>query len=400
MIRPLGAAILLLLSALASPARAAEPVTVAGGLDFPAGIAFGHDQTMYVTERPGRILSIRIDGRRDAVASVPTTTSGESGLLGITVAPDGRSLYFFATAPDGASNLVYRVAIAGGDPEIVVRDLPGGGYHNGGGVAFGDDGMLYVSNGERHDSSLSQNPQALGGKLYRYTPAGDVPGDNPFGDSPAFAIGLRNPFGLTIDPVSGNPFVTENGPTGHDEINRIVAGGNYGWPVISGTAPAGAETGSLPGDYQQPLLDYEQTIVPTGIAIADPRNARTEFAGDLFFATYGDQTIHRVRLNEARDEVVEDTIFYRSPTPVIALAWGPEGLYFSTPGSVRLFRLAAEPDLGGGRGSLPSEVPSPRLSLFGGDDDEGFPAVVLVIAAAVLVAAALAFAFWPRRGKP
>ena len=382
------AAVLLLSVSLAGNARAQSPIVVAEHLSFPAGIAFDSNGTMFVTERPGRIVAFERPGAPQAVASVPTTTTGESGLLGIAVSPDDRWVYAFGTELDG-SNTIWRVKAEGGRPQRVVKGLPGGTYHNGGGVAFGSDGMLYVSNGEIHASDRAQDPNVLGGKVYRYTPDGAIPDDNPFGDSPAFAIGLRNPFGLAIDPVTGTPFVTENGPSSFDEINRIVGGGNYGWPEVSG--PSSDPPGSLAGAYQDPLVAYESIIVPTGLAFADPANARSSVAGDLFFATYGDQTIHQLRLNEARDEVVEDTVMFESREPIVALAWGPRGLYFSTPGAIKLFELARDlpahgTDSGNGDGVdlVPSSTPT-ALLIFG--------------AAGALLLGALLYAFGKRRGR-
>lgn len=377
-------------------ARAPEPVTVEGGLRFPAGIAFDSQGTMYVTEREGRILAFNANGAGPrTVASIPTITQGEAGLLGITVSPDERSVYAFATFHDGR-NRIWRVPVRGGRPEVVVEGLPGGTYHHGGGVAFGDDGMLYVSNGEGHDQSLAQDPGSLGGKIYRFTPDGGIPSDNPFGDSPAFSIGHRNPFGLAIDPVSGTPFVTENGPDSHDEVNRIVAGGNYGWPEINGSA-GDADTSSLEGSYQDPLLDYVEIIVPTGIAFADPRTAARSVSGDLFFATFGDQTIHRVGLNDARDRATEDAVFFRSPEPIVALAWGPRGLYFSTPGAVKVFPLTRPPR---GSPASPDEAQTaPAPEPLDGDEGSSFPtgAVLLVGGAAAVLIGALAYAFRPWR---
>lgn len=384
------AAVFLLSVLLAGHARAQSPIVVAEHLSFPAGIAFDSNGTMFVTERPGRIVAFERPGAPRAVASVPTTTTGESGLLGIAVSPDDRWVYAFGTELDG-SNTIWRVKAEGGRPQRVITDLPGGTYHNGGGVAFGSDGMLYVSNGEIHASDRAQDPNVLGGKVYRYTPDGAIPDDNPFGDSPAFAIGLRNPFGLAIDPVTGAPFVTENGPSSFDEIDRIVAGGNYGWPEVSG--PSSDPPGSLQGTYQDPLVAYEEIIVPTGIAFADPDSARTSVAGDLFFATYGDQTIHQLRLNEARDEVVEDTIMFESREPIVALAWGPRGLYFSTPGAIKLFELTRDLPAhgtdatgnGDGTDPVPASSTPTALLIFG-------------VAAAVLLGALL-FAFGKRRGR-
>ena len=380
------------LTLLGFPAEAAEPVTVADNLRFPAGIAFDSTGTMFVTEREGRILAFE-NGRSRTVASIPTITEGETGLLGIAVSPDDRFVYVFGTESD-RTNTVWRVPSEGGEPERVITRLPGSVYHNGGGVAFGPDGNLYVSNGERHDADLAQDSSAMGGKVYRFTPDGGIPADNPFGDSPAWAIGLRNPFGLAIDPVGGEAFVTENGPESFDEINRIVAGGNYGWPVVSGPAGSGQSEG-LEGRYVDPLLAFVEIIVPTGITFADPATARPSVAGDMFFGTYGNQTIYRVVLNERRTGVLENEIWYRSREPIVALAWGPRGLYYSTPGAVRLFELArAERPSPGDDGAV---EPPPEDGQPIEDPLDEAPVTLLLFGGAVAVlVGALLYAFGGR----
>jgi glucose/arabinose dehydrogenase/uncharacterized membrane protein YphA (DoxX/SURF4 family) len=315
--------------------------TVVGGLEFPTGMAFTADGRMLVNERSGRVRSVR-DGRLDPepLATIPTTTDGERGLLGMAVPPDERvdpAVYVFATEPDGRTNRVLRVPLDGGAARPVVTGLPGGIYHDGGGVAFDDSGHLLVSNGESHSSALAQDPEVLGGKVYRYRRDGTVPADNPFGPFPALAIGLRNPFGLAVDPVSKAPFVTDNGPLGHDEVDRVDPGVNCGWPEVSGIAKPPSD---LAGSYRPPLLDYPQTVVPTGIAFADPARAAPGYGGDLFFAAFGEGTIHRVRLDARRAAVVFDTVIVSGEGSVIALAWGPEGLYFSTATDVKVIPIA------------------------------------------------------------
>jgi glucose/arabinose dehydrogenase len=334
----------LLISLAAAPARAqGEPMpprarTVVRGAEFVTGIAFTTDGRMVFNERAGRVRIMQ-DGvvRDEPIATIETTTDGERGLLGIAVPPGDPAAYVFATAPDGATNRVVRVPLDLSRPEVVIESLPGNINHIGGGLAFLADGTLLVSQGDLGDSGRAQDPDALGGKIYRFTASGAVPPDNPYGDTPSFAIGLRNPYGITVDPVSGDAFVTENGPESNDEINRIVAGGNYGWPQVSGGAPASGFEGA--GDYRPPLIAYPEIVVPTGIAVADPSSARRPYAGDLFFGTFGEGAVHRVVLDE--DGAVEsDEIFVDVGEPVVAVAWGPDGLYFSTEDEIRVVPIA------------------------------------------------------------
>lgn len=349
-----------------------DPREVVGGLEFPSGIAFLPDGSFVVNERGGVVNLLR-DGEISKIAEIPTTTDGETGLLGAAVPPGEDDVVFvFATEPGGATNTVWRVPLDEGQPERVVSGLPAAVYHNGGGVAFGEDGMLYVSNGEQHDSGRAQDPQVLGGKVYRFTPEGEIPEDNPFPGSPAFSIGLRNPFGLTIDPLSGAPWVTENGPSSWDEINRVRPGANHGWPVLSGPASANEADASELTDYQDPVLAYEGTIVPTGIAFAASEGKGVQ-RGDLFFATYGEGAIHHVRLDEDRAAAESDEIILEAGEPLVALAWGPDGLYYSTTSAVKMLPLAAaEPSAtpsitseaspidAGGRGSPPAADNNPK----------------------------------------
>jgi glucose/arabinose dehydrogenase len=341
------------------------------GLEFPAGIDFLDDGRMVVTERVGRVR-IATGSRLDPqpLAEIPTTTQGETGLLDVAVPPDQSAdpnVYVFATEADGGSNTVWRIPLEGGEPVRVITGLPAATYHNGGGIDFGPDGKLYVSNGEQHDGARARDPRALGGKVYRFNRDGTIPDDNPFSGSPAFAVGLRNPFGLTIDPSSGDVWVTENGPDSFDEINHVVAEADFGWPDVSGPG--------CPDPCRDPVLAYESIIVPTGIAFAGARGGR--FSGDLFFGTYAEGSIHRVELNHARDDAVSDEVFLRPGASVVAVEWGPRGLYFSTPEDVRFVPLARK----GGRADEEEAQGEPAASPEAGDPGSSpspaspFPAV-------------------------
>lgn len=374
------------LLAIAVPAGAQSfpsPDTIASGLDFPAGIAFVGQDTILVTERSGAIRVIE-DGelRDEPLTRIDTVVAGETGLLGIAVSPDGQDAFAFATEPDGNSNSVWRIPL--GDPASrtrVVEGLPASTYHNGGGVAFAPDGMLLVSNGEQHSSDRAQDPGVLGGKVYRFTRAGDIPGDNPYGGSPTLAFGLRNPYGLAVDPETGSAWVTENGPDAFDEVNRIVPQGNYGWPRVEGPG----DGSGLPGRYRDPVLAYEEIIVPTGLVFAG-EDAREDVSGDLFFGTYGEGTIHRVELNDSRTEATSDEVVHRGDR-VIGMGWGPRGLYFTTEDSVKVIDLVADttPSPESSDGS-PEATPGPSGVPEETTEDNGNQTGLLILVALALVA--------------
>jgi quinoprotein glucose dehydrogenase len=153
--------------------------------------------------------------------------------------------------------------------------------------------MLYVTCGETFQRSLAQDLDNLGGKILRVTPEGEVPGDNPFDGSPVYSYGNRNPQGLDWHPSDGRLFASEHGPSGemglraHDEINIVIAGGNYGWPEVVG-APGG-------GRYIDPIVVWKNTTPPGGIEFYDG-GLLPELRGDLFVATLRSRALIRIGL--------------------------------------------------------------------------------------------------------
>ncbi len=148
------------------------------------------------------------------------------------------------TAP-GASgeteNRVERYRFENGaltDEKLIIGGIPGATYHDGGRIAFGPDGYLYITTGDATRGAIAQDKNSLGGKILRLKDDGSIPSDNPFGTA-VYTYGHRNPQGLAWD-ASGQLWETEHGPTGeagrccHDEANLLKAGGNYGWPTIIG----------------------------------------------------------------------------------------------------------------------------------------------------------------------
>jgi glucose/arabinose dehydrogenase len=211
---------------------------LASGLCAPWGLAFLPDGTALVTERDtARILSVTSDGRVTEVQRVSQARPrGEGGLLGIAVSPDyasDRWVYIYYLAESD-----FRIARLrlGEEPEPILTGIPADqdGFHGGGRIAFGPDGMLYAGTGETYYTrEIAQDPGSLGGKILRITPDGDPAPGNPIPGSPVYSMGHRHVQGLAWD-AQGRLFASEFGENEVDELNLIEAGGNYGWPTEEG----------------------------------------------------------------------------------------------------------------------------------------------------------------------
>lgn len=235
-------------TATSTPQQIPAVEVIAENLEIPWDIAFLPDGTMLVTERTGDVL--RIDPKAPAARKSVFTHSkqnGEGGLLGITLHPQfqqNKYVYLYMSAP-GASgttiNRVVRYSYANEtltEDKVIISNIPGAAYHDGGRMEFGPDGKLYVTTGDAMQAKIAQDKNSLGGKILRLNDDGSIPSDNPFGTA-VWSYGHRNPQGLAWDSA-GNLWETEHGPTGEqgaccqDEINLIQKGGNYGWPTIMG----------------------------------------------------------------------------------------------------------------------------------------------------------------------
>lgn len=269
--------------ASAAPA-AGSPEVVATGLESPWSIAF-HGQTMLVSERDsGRILEVSAGGDVREVGRIDgASASGEAGLHGLAV-DDDRLYAFFAA---GTENRIVRFDLRGeagdlslGEEETIVDGLPTANFHNGGRLAFGPDGMLYATLGDTGDRDSAQDEDALSGKILRMTPDGEVPEDNPFGDSLVYSIGHRNPQGLGWDDEV-TMYAAEFGQDTWDELNVIEAGGNYGWPEVEGIAEDGGDGGADGGGdagsggaggggFIDPVQQWSpDEASPSGLAVTD-----------------------------------------------------------------------------------------------------------------------------------
>ena len=254
-------------SSTTSPTNAPATATIAQDLDVPWGLAFLPDGSALVTLRDeGRLLQVRAGQPPTVLGAVPgVRPDGEGGLLGVAVSPeftDDHSIFVYFTA--ASDNRVVRLTFADGkatEPTVVLRGIPKAGNHNGGRLAFGPDGFLYVTTGDAGDSARSQDKDALGGKILRITKDGKAAPGNPFSGSPVWSYGHRNVQGIAWAP-DGRMFASEFGQNTWDELNLIVPGRNYGWPVVEGRSGRSGFTDPL---AQWPTSDAS----PSGIAVAD-----------------------------------------------------------------------------------------------------------------------------------
>jgi glucose/arabinose dehydrogenase len=271
---------------------------MATGLDVPWGLDFLPNGDALVGERPtGRIYRIPAGGGEPVhVGTVPGVSDvGEGGLLGLALNP----LYIhdamiYAHPTTETDNRIIRFHLVPGDTsivdvQVVVDGIAAAGVHNGGALAFGPDGMLYAGTGDAGDSSRSQDPAGLNGKILRIDPVGIPPrrDPNPDPDSLVWSMGHRNVQGLAWDD-DGRLWATEFGQNEFDEVNLIDPGGNYGWPEVEGVG----------GDerFVDPRVTWTtDEASPSGAAILDDV---------LFVGALRGQRLWRVPLDD--EEVAAD----------------------------------------------------------------------------------------------
>ena len=275
--------------------------TVARDLEVPWGIGFLPDGSALVTERDsGRVLQIA-DRRVATVGRIDQThAEGESGLLGLAVSPsyaEDKRVFVYASTDD--DNRVLRMTFDHGrlgTPTAILTGIPRGFIHDGGRLAFGPDGDLYVSTGETGNGALAQRTDTTAGKILRITQDGRPAPGNPDPGSPVWTLGHRNVQGLAFDD-HGHLWASEFGQDAWDELNLIEKGTNYGWPEVEGK-------GDLP-QFRNPQVVWRTSEAsPSGLAFLDGRlwlaslrgerlwridvdGRRAEHPADFFVGRYG-----------------------------------------------------------------------------------------------------------------
>ncbi len=255
--------------------------TVARDLEVPWGLAFLPDGTALVGERDkGRVLRVGGGGTPRVVGPVPGVVSnvslgGEGGLLGLVL--DGKARWLYAYLSTDRDNRVIRMRYRTGrlgPPRPVLTGIRKAVHHNGGGLAFGPDGLLYVSTGDAERPADAQDTSSLNGKVLRLTATGSVPADNPFGN-PVWTFGHRNVEGLAFDG-DGNLWASEFGDQDKDELNLIERGSNYGWPYVQGKDGP---------KYHDPFAQWDtDACSPSGITVLGDRAWLGALQGECLYA--------------------------------------------------------------------------------------------------------------------
>lgn len=289
----------------------------------PITLIFSDDGRAFFSERiTGNVWEVIDDKKYKLVKHlnvVHATGHHEAGVLGIALDPDFKEnglMYAFFTEGedlDHASNKVVQFSVNGNDEKTLISDIPGGRIHNGGVIAIGPDGKLYIGVGvDNPVKEKSQDKSYLGGKVLRINLDGSIPEDNPFQGSPVYSLGHRNVFGLAFHPRTKELYVSDVGPEKDDEINVVEPGGNYGWPSVVGY--------NNDPRFKGPIITYTPVITPTQMVFLDD---------NLYFGSYNEGTIHKLTLTMDGRKVLSDEIVYQGkPFGVIGVFKSPDNAFF------------------------------------------------------------------------
>lgn len=347
-------------SETSSPQPSYQPYaveSVAEGLTIPWDMIFTSTNRILVSERTGSIQVIE----NDQLLEVPllrideVSPIAEAGLMGLALHPDYESnkQFYACYAYESEQGLRDKIVLIEDNTTsativgTIIDNIPAARFHAGCQLAIGPDNKLYVTTGDATQPDLAQDQNSLAGKILRLELDGSIPSDNPFSESPVFSLGHRNPQGIDWHPVSNELVATEHGPSGNDgppggdEVNLIVAAGNYGWPEVSHT--------QTDPEYNDPLLVFTPAEAPaSGLFYSGtifPQWTNTYFFGAL----RGEGII----ISDYQPNTKQINTYEKLPIEkgrIRAVVESPDGLiYFSTsnqdgrgevnPGDDHIFRI-------------------------------------------------------------
>lgn len=296
------------------------------------GFDFLPENRIIFTERSGGIFILqRSSSEVTSVSNVPEVSAvGEGGMLDIELHPNFSSnnqIYFCYTGEiaDGRNIVLGRGTLDGTtltsvETIFTTNEVNNSSIHFGCRIEFQDQESLFLSVGDQSEPSQAQNPDSYLGKILRMSDEGEM--------VEVFSLGHRNVQGLAIRPENGELYASEHGPTGGDELNLILEGENYGWPLVTTGEPEGPLGDSDPR-YVDPLATWTPAIAPSGITFYSGEQI-SEWRGDLFIATLRGNHIRRISL-ENQEVVNQEILFGGRDIRFRNIKEGPDGfLYFST----------------------------------------------------------------------
>lgn len=324
---------------------------VIDGLGTPWGLAFISDTQLLITEREGniRLLDTQSKTLIHVQGAPAVLEEGQGGLLDVAVPGDftsGDWIYFtFVRDKDGKGVTVLARAKLAANKLVQWQDLletqsaTDSGYHFGSRVAFDEKGYVYFAVGDRGKRPASQDLSNHQGSVMRLFRDGRHPEDNPFVQRleampEIWSYGFRNPQGMAYDTVNKRLWVIDHGPRGGDEINLVLPGRNYGWPVISYgkeyLLPIAVGEGTHRDGMEQPIKQYTPSIAP-GSLLLYSGDSFPAWRGNLFSGALKLTHLNRVTLSEDGKAIGEERLLDELDERIRALAQGPQGwLYFST----------------------------------------------------------------------
>ncbi len=330
-----------------------EVTTITQGLEHPWALAFLPDrQGMLVTERPGNLRVVGMDGKRSApIEGVPKVwAKGQGGLLDVVLSPDFKQdrLVYLSYAEGGGAGDKAGTAVGRGrlsddlktlkDFTVIFRQEPklSVGNHFGSRLVFDRDGYLFITLGENNDRPTAQDLDKLQGKVVRIYPDGKVPDDNPFvGQSSVrpeiWSYGHRNPQGAALNPWTGTLWENEHGPRGGDEVNIIERGKNYGWPLAThginySMQPIPEAQGKTVEGTVSPHHVWEKSPGVTGMAFYDADRFKP-WQHNVFIGALATQEL--IRLQFDGDKVVhEERLLGDLKQRIRDVRQGPDGYLY------------------------------------------------------------------------
>ena len=322
--------------------------TYADGFEIPWGMAFLPDNRMMVTDRIGDLWIVEKDGKDKVKVSgeIPNVRSkGQGGMLDVAVHPDfNTNSYIYLSFSDYSENKSHTSLIRAKlvnnslvNSQIIFRPeekfFTKRSLHFGSRIIFDDKGFIFFCIGDRGDRDLAQNLDMPNGKMYRIRDDGTIPIDNPFyytkgAIKSIWSYGHRNPQGLALHPSTRQLWEAEHGPRGGDEVNIILRGHNYGWPVITyGKNYSGTIISKLTHHegMDQPVFHWTPSIAVCGIAFYEGSQF-PEWKNNLLATSLKYERLHRVELDGMN--MVKDEIIFEAKSRVRDVEVGPDGIIY------------------------------------------------------------------------